>query len=57
MSFGVGHRCALNPALLWPWCRLAAAALIQPLAWKPPYAADVTPERQKKKKVHKNTVE
>ena len=22
------------------WCRLAAAALIRPLAWEPPYAAD-----------------
>ena len=27
-----GHRRGLNLALLWPWCRLAAAALIQPLA-------------------------
>ena len=24
--------------LLWLWCRPAAIALIQPLAWKPPYA-------------------
>ena len=28
-----------DPALLWLWCRPAAAALIQPLAWEPPYAA------------------
>ena len=26
-------------ALLWLWCRLAAAAPVQPLAWKPPYAS------------------
>ena len=26
-------------ALLWLWCRLAATALIRPLAWEPPYAA------------------
>ena len=25
--------------LLWLWCRLAAVALIQPLAWEPPYDA------------------
>ena len=28
-------------ALLWPWCRPAAAALIQPLAWELLYAASV----------------
>jgi len=27
-------------ALLWLWCRLAATAPIQPLAWEPPYAVD-----------------
>ena len=32
MSFGVGHRCGLAPALLWLWGRPAAVALIQPLA-------------------------
>ena len=29
-------RCRLDPALLWLWCRLAAVALIRPLAWEPP---------------------
>ena len=24
----VGHRCGLDPALLWLWCRLAGAAPI-----------------------------
>ena len=28
-------------ALLWLWCRPAAAALIRPLAWELPYAAGV----------------
>ena len=28
-----------DPVLLWLWCRPAAAAHIQPLAWEPPYAA------------------
>ena len=28
-------------ALLWLWCRLAAAALIQPLAWARPSAVGV----------------
>ena len=36
--------------VLWLWCRLAAGALIQPLAWEPPYAAGYGPKKQKKKK-------
>ena len=28
LSCGVGHRCGLDPALLWLWFRLATAALI-----------------------------
>ena len=27
-----------NLVLLWLWCRPAAAVLIRPLAWEPPYA-------------------
>ena len=34
---------------LWLWHRLTAAALIQPLAWKLPYAMGVALKRQKKK--------
>ena len=30
-----------DPVLLWLWCRLAATALIRPLAWEPPYAVGV----------------
>ena len=37
-------------ALLWLWHRLAPIALIQPLAWEPPYATGVALKRQKKKK-------
>ena len=35
----IGHKCGLDPVLLWLWCRPAAAAPIQPLAWELPYAA------------------
>ena len=41
VSCGVGHRHGLDPALLWLWCRLAAVALISPLAWELPYAVGV----------------
>ena len=53
MSCGVGCRCRSDPALPWLWCRLAATALVRPLAWEPPYAAGVALERQKKKKKKK----
>ena len=36
--------------LLWLWCRLAAAAPIQPLAWEPPYAAGAAQEIAKRQK-------
>ena len=45
-----------DPALLWLWCRLAASAPIQPLAWEPPCAAGSALKRQKrqnKKKLKK----
>ena len=38
MSYGVGCRCGSNLALLWRWHRLAAAALIRPLALDLRYA-------------------
>ena len=50
MSYGVGCRCASDPALLWQWCRLAAAAPIQSLAWKLPYATGTALKKRKKKK-------
>ena len=39
MSCGVGGKLSSDPALLWLWGRPAAAAMIRPLAWEPPYAA------------------
>ena len=53
MSFGVGHRCGLDPVLLWLWRRLVATAPIRPLAWEHTYAESAALEkakRQKKKK-------
>ena len=50
MSCGVGHRRGSDPALLWLWYRPAAIALIQPLAWGPPYAEGAALKRPKKKK-------
>ena len=38
MSCGAGHRHGSDPGLLWLWYRLAAVALIPPLAWEPAYA-------------------
>ena len=55
MSRGVGPRHGSYLALLWLWYRPAAIALIRPLAWEPPHAADVAPKRQKKKKKKKKT--
>ena len=46
----VGFRHGLYSTLLWLWCRLAAAPLIQPIAWELPYTTSVTLERKKKKK-------
>ena len=48
MSCGVGCRSSSDPALLWLWCRPAAAAQIRPLAWEPPWATGVALERKGK---------
>ena len=40
-----------DPALLWLWCRPAATAPIQPLAWEPPYAEGVALKKNKRKKI------
>ena len=44
----VGHRQGLDLVLLWLWCRLAAAALIQTLAQEIAYAKSVDIKRKKK---------
>ena len=51
MSCGVGRRCDSDPALLWLWCRPAAAARIQALAWELPQTEGLAlkrPNRQTK---------
>ena len=50
MSCSVGCRCGANPVWLWLWHRLAATALIRPLAWEPPYALGVDLKKSKNKK-------
>ena len=55
MSCGVGRRCILDPVLLWLWCRLAAIAPIQSLAWEPPYVAGAALKRQKDRKTERQT--
>ena len=51
MSYGVGHRHDLDPALLRLWRRPAAVALIRPLAWEHPYTMGAALENTKKKNV------
>ena len=50
MSYGVGRRHGLDPMLLELWCRLAAAAPIQPLVWGCQYTADMALKRKEKNK-------
>ena len=51
MNCGVGLRCGSDLALLWLWHRLAAVALIPPLAWEPPYSTGAALKSKKKKKI------
>ena len=50
MICGVGRRRGLDLAWLWLWRRPAAAALIGPLAWEPPYAMGVALKTKNKTK-------
>ena len=50
VSRGIGRKHGSDSMLLWLWYRLAAAALIHPLAWELPYAAGVTLKTKEKKK-------
>jgi len=54
VSYGVGCRHGLDPALLWLWRRQAATAPIRPLAWEPPYAMGAAQEMAKRQKENKN---
>ena len=47
-SCRIGHRCGLDPVLLWLWHRPAAAAPIRPLAWELPYATSVGKKTNKR---------
>ena len=42
-------------ASLWLWRRSAAVALIRPLAWEPPHAADAALKRKINKQINKQT--
>ena len=57
VSCGVGCRHGSDPALLWLWRRLVAAAPIQPLAWEPSYAAGAAQEIPKKEKRKKQPLQ
>ena len=48
MNCGIGRRHSLDLALLWLRHRRVATALIQLLAWEPPYVAEAL-KRPKKK--------
>ena len=52
MSCGVGCRRNSDLVLLQLWRRLAAVALICPLAWEPPYAMSIALKSKKKKKAN-----
>ena len=54
MSCGVNCRHGLDLALLWLWSRLAATALIRPLAWGPPYAASAALEKAERQNNNNN---
>ena len=51
MSCGVGRSHSLDLMLLWLWYRLAAVAVIRPLAWELPYAVGAALKRKKKNQV------
>ena len=55
MTCGIGRIRGSDPALLWLWCRLAAAALIRPPGWELPYATGEVIKKiiVKKKKTEK----
>ena len=57
MSCGVSRRGSSGPVWLWLWYRLAAVALIEPLAWDPTYDAGAAlKSRKKKKKTSQRTI-
>ena len=57
MSCGVGRRRGSDLAWLWLWHRPVTTALIQPLAWEPPYAEGAALKKKKIKKGKTKTTE
>ena len=55
MTCSVGHRHSLDPASLWLWRKLAAVAMIHPLAWEFPCAADAALKSKTKNQKAKKT--
>ena len=55
VSCCVGDRCGSDLVLPWLWCRPAATAPSQPLAWERPQAVGVAPKDQKKTPTNKQT--
>ena len=49
VSYGVGHRCGLDPTFLWLWHKPVAAAPTGLPAWQLPYAVGAAIKRKKKK--------
>ena len=58
MSYSVGHRCGLNPVLLWLWLWLWLAALapIPPLTWGPAYALGVALKSKNNNNINNNNL-
>ena len=54
VNHGIGLKGSSDLVLPWLWPRLAAAALIQLLAWELPYAAGVVLKKKTKQKNKKN---
>ena len=52
-SHGAGCRHGSDLVLLWLWRRPAAAALIRPLVWEPPYATGTAIKSKKVKRKRK----
>ena len=49
LSCSADHSYGSDPALLWLWCRLAAAAPMRPLAWKHPHVTGSAPKCKNKR--------
>ena len=56
VSCCIGCRRSSDPVLLWLWCRPAAVALIDPLAWELLYVAGAALKSKKLKLKLKNKI-